>query len=113
MNGKGQGMSKLTDSASAKTSGSDDWLGYGVYADALWDRVRRALDKDKVSGKPLGDDPLVVGLFGEWGAGKSHLLKLIYERAQQQSARDIAERALIDPSSDKPLTVTVPVFFQP
>ena len=44
MNGKGQGMSEVTDSAAAKASATDDWLGYGVYADALWDRVRRALE---------------------------------------------------------------------
>ena len=89
----------------------DDWLGYGAYADALWARTVRALDKDQ-GGKPLGDDPLVIGIFGEWGAGKSHLLKLVYERAQEQSARDIAARVL-NASSKLPLTVTVPVMFQP
>ena len=91
---------------------TEDWLGYGAYADALWARVLKALDKDNASGKPLGDDPLVVGLFGEWGAGKSHLLKLIYERAQEQSARDIAERVFAAPSK-LPVTITVPVMFQP
>lgn len=47
---------------------TDDWLGYSADADALWARVVRALDKDK-GGKPLGDDPLVIGIFGEWGRG--------------------------------------------
>ena len=91
----------------------DDWLGYSAYADALWSRVVRALDKDK-AGKPLGDDPLVIGIFGEWGAGKSHLLKLVYQRAQEQSARDIEAR--VHHATDDltvPLTVTVPVMFQP
>ena len=91
----------------------DDWLGYGAYADALWARTVRALDKDK-GGKPLGDDPLVIGIFGEWGAGKSHLLKLVYQRAQDQSARDIEAR--VQHATDDltvPLTVTVPVMFQP
>ena len=91
----------------------DDWLGYSAYADALWGRVVRALDKDK-AGKPLGDDPLVIGIFGEWGAGKSHLLKLVYQRAQEQSALDIEAR--VQHATDDltvPLTVTVPVMFQP
>ena len=93
-----------------------DWLGYGAYADALWSRTMRALDKDKDGKHPLGDDPLVIGIFGEWGAGKSHLLKLVYRLAQDQSARDIAHRVLLAPTHVKgelPLTVTVPVMFQP
>ena len=63
MNGKGQGMSGLTDSAAAQTSATDDSLGYGAYADALSERAVKALDKDNASGKPSGDDPLVVGAF--------------------------------------------------
>ena len=92
---------------------TDDWLGYSAYADALWARTVRALDKDK-GGKQLGDDPLVIGIFGEWGAGKSHLLKLVYERAQEQSARDIEARVQHATGDlTVPLTVTVPVMFQP
>ena len=73
----------------------------------------RALDKDK-GGRPLGDDPLVIGIFGEWGAGKSHLLKLVHRRAQEQSARDIALRVLTAADDlTVPITVTVPVMFQP
>ena len=105
-------MSKSTDDAAPQAAATEDWLGYGAYADALWARVIKALNKDNASGKPLGDDPLVVGLFGEWGAGKSHLLKLMYERAQEQSARDIADRVFAAPSARR-FTVTVPVMFQP
>ena len=105
-------MSEPASDAKTQTTYTDDWLGYGAYADALWARVLKALDKDNASGKPLGDDPLVVGLYGEWGAGKSHLLKLIYQRAQEQSARDITERVFAAPSN-KTLTITVPVMFQP
>ena len=50
-----------------------DPLGYDVYAQTLWARIQTALNKDQ-GGQPLGDDPLVVGIFGEWGAGKSYLL---------------------------------------
>ena len=104
-----------TDDGSAKAH-EGDWLGYGAYADALWIRTMRALDKDKDGKQALGDDPLVIGIFGEWGAGKSHLLKLVYRLAQHQSARDIADRVLKAPTHEKgdlPLTVTVPVMFQP
>lgn len=48
------------------------------------------------------------------GAGKSHLLKLVYQRAQEQSARDNAAR--VQHATDDltvPMTVTVPVMFQP
>ena len=44
------------------------------------------------------------------------MLKLVYQRAQDQSARDIADRVLKAPTHEKgdlPLTVTVPVMFQP
>ena len=105
-------MTNAAGSTEQSTTATDDWLGYGAYADALWARVLTALDKDRKSNRPLGDDPLVVGLFGEWGAGKSHLLKLIYERAHEQSSRDISERVFAAPSTE-PVTITVPVMFQP
>ena len=60
--------SKADGSAASVDDG--DWLGYGAYADALWIRTMRALDKDKDGKKPLGDDPLVIGIFGEWGGGQ-------------------------------------------
>ncbi len=88
-----------------------DKLGYTAYSNALWQRIEMALAKD-AKGGPLGDDPLVVGIFGEWGAGKSQLLKILFERAQQQSAMDIAARSMqFDPTT--PFIVIVPVFFQP
>lgn len=91
---------------------NEDFLGYDVYADTLWKRVTLALDKDKHGKAPLGDDPLVIGIFGEWGAGKSKLLQMMLSRAKEQSKRDIAERKLAA-ISEQPLTVTVPVYFQP
>ena len=99
--------------ASAPAADDGDWLGYGAYAEALWSRVIQAVNKDK-PGRPLGDDPLVVGIFGEWGAGKSALLKLMYRRAEAQSNLDIARRVLHAADDlTQPITVTVPVMFQP
>ncbi len=54
-------------------SATDDALGYDAYAKTLWARIEQGLNRDAITGK-LGDDPLVVGIFGEWGAGKSFLL---------------------------------------
>lgn len=85
-----------------------DYLGYGVYADTLWTRVEAALNKDQGDPDKLGDDPLVVGIFGEWGAGKSKLLSLILERAQRQRNERIAAH-----KGDDGFSLTVPVFFQP
>ena len=93
---------------------SADPLSYGSYADSLWRRIELALNKDRDGKAALGDDPLVVGVFGEWGAGKSHLLKLLQKKAEAQTVQDIANRALhFEEEKSIPLTVTVPVWFQP
>ena len=55
--------------AAAAAADNGDWLGYGAYADALWSRIETALKKDEIKGE-LGDDPLVIGVFGEWGGGQ-------------------------------------------
>jgi formylglycine-generating enzyme required for sulfatase activity len=92
-------MTKATDK-------TPDPLGYDTYARTLWARIQLALNKDTNNGK-LGDDPLVVGLFGEWGAGKSHLLKLIQNEAivHFESQQEIR--------TDGGFDLTIPVFFQP
>ena len=81
-----------------------DWLGYQRYADALWARVVHnfALDSDarsaaaaakKADGRDLPTgDPLVVGVYGEWGVRKSRLLELMYQLAARQNAEDCAQR---------------------
>ena len=91
-----------------------DYLGYGVYAQTLWARIQAALDKDLATGKALGDDPLVVGIFGEWGAGKSTLLKQVFDlaadvEAQRSRSRSGAGGGFGDPG----FGLTVPVLFQP
>lgn len=95
-----------------------DYLGYSVYAQTLWNRIEAALNKDITHREaclredktppPLGDDPLVVGLFGEWGAGKSKLLSLIQELAKAQRDAQVKAHKL-----DGYRAITVPVFFQP
>ena len=65
-------------------------------------------DKDKDGKQALGDDPLVIGIFGEWGAGKPALLKLVHKKAEANLAAQIAARA-----EDPGFSLTVPVWFQP
>ena len=52
-------MSEPANDAKAKRVDTDDWLGYGVYADTLWARIEAALVKDASTGT-LGSDPLVI-----------------------------------------------------
>lgn len=84
-----------------------DLLGYDDYASSLWDRIAQALDRDLLTGQ-LGDDPMVVGLFGEWGSGKSDLLGRIYDCALNHQNQRANRRAL-----DNGFGLTIPVLFQP
>lgn len=97
------------DNGNAAAKANGDYLGYNVYAEALWSRIVVALDKDRQGTDPLGDDPLVVGIFGEWGAGKSTLLKLVERHATQQAEQRAAWRK----HEGGNVSLTVPVFFQP
>jgi hypothetical protein len=49
------------------TAVSDDWLGRKVHAEALAELIRR----------PRLDMPLTIGIYGDWGSGKTSLLRLI------------------------------------
>lgn len=64
-------------------SASDDRLGRANFAGA----VARALSGWQ------GDDSLVVGLFGEWGSGKSSIKNMVVEaiRARQAPSADVLE----------------------
>ncbi len=87
----------------------DDWLGYGAYADALWSRIQTALIKSEGRNAVLGDDPLVIGVFGEWGAGKSKLLSLMQDRSRSWANERIGWRK----RDGGNFGLTVPVYFQP
>lgn len=85
-----------------------DPLGHDHYAATLWARIEQALDTEDP-----GDDPLVIGIFGEWGTGKSHLLELILRRAQVALREQCRIRADNGANVDAPLVLTIPVFFHP
>jgi hypothetical protein len=95
-------------------SENGDYLCYGVYAETLRHRIESALDKDGGDPSKLGDDPLVVGIFGEWGAGKSKLLKLILDKAEKLASQIKRARSGKDGGfGDAGFSLTVPVLFQP
>ena len=74
-------------------------FGSGPYVEQLRARLRDHFDKPEAT-SPTRHDALVIGLFGEWGCGKSHWLKHL----QQHFLAD-CRRA----RPDRPLSV--PVFF--
>ena len=56
----------------------------------------------------------MIGIFGEWGTGKSHLLELIRQRAEDQGKQTAEKRAQeFFPDKVPKLTLTVPVWFHP
>ncbi|MCH9740162.1 MAG: KAP family NTPase [Epsilonproteobacteria bacterium] len=70
----------------------------------------RALEQDVgtlICDKYRTIEPLSVGLFGEWGSGKTHLLKLVKSKVNEQQ--------LIDFKKDKEKRtfpqITIPIFF--
>ena len=50
----------------------------------------------------------MIGVFGEWGAGKSHLLKLMYDESKRFAKECVGWR-----KTDAGFGLTVPVVFQP
>jgi len=57
-------------------------------------------------------EPLTVGLFGEWGSGKTHLLKGVKNRIiqSQESARKLWEKTP-NPDASKVNKLVIPIFF--
>lgn len=101
-------------------SQSKDWLDYAVYAHTLWRRIdpryRSPAPASSLAnvqvGPPTGD-PLVVGIYGEWGTGKTKLLELLYDKAYASSVQSCVQRAHDPDAFDKELSLTVPVWFHP
>lgn len=101
-------------------SQSKDWLNYDIYAHTLWRRIdpryrspapASTLENAQV-GPPTGD-PLVVGIYGEWGTGKTKLLELLYDKAYASSVQTCVQRATDPDAFNKELSLTVPVWFHP
>lgn len=101
-------------------TGPDDWLGYDRYARTLWSRMQLALPQAAgPKGKPPSHhalptaDPLVVGVYGEWGAGKTRLLELVHRLVHDEAMWQLAQRSLDPDAFDKELSLTLPVWFHP
>jgi ATPase subunit of ABC transporter with duplicated ATPase domains len=53
----------------------DDQLGFAHYRDVLVDIVREC------------DTPMTIGIFGEWGSGKTSLMRLVQEALEGQRTK--------------------------
>jgi predicted KAP-like P-loop ATPase len=77
--------------------------------------VKDALDKGKMYQQAIGDlvcaeyrtvEPLSVGLFGEWGSGKTHLLKLLESEINALNSNySLSTKQKLFPQ------ITIPIFF--
>lgn len=97
------------------THNPKDWLGYDDYAAALWQRIQHEFAARPVKPEqrlPTGD-PLVIGVYGEWGSGKTRLLELVHDKVHEQAMQTLALRALDPHAFDKELSITLPVWFHP
>ncbi len=76
-------------------------LGFGAerLAEAVFDRIQSSVDGSASSAEPA----LVVGVFGEWGCGKSTMLSSLKDR--------IVERLAREQSNALPASYTVPIWF--
>ena len=106
----------------ADNAASDkDWLGYDAYAASLWRRIQQEFARHEGASKAVGatpnrlptGDPLVVGVYGEWGAGKTRLLELVHDKVHHQALQVLGQRALDPQAYDKELSITLPVWFHP
>lgn len=64
-------------------------FGHGQLAQQLAARLRRHFSDDKA------DASLVIGLFGEWGSGKSNLLQLVHEAFENEGESEVDASAPI------------------
>lgn len=63
---------------------SEDLLGFKIHADLLIDVVR----DDTVL-------PVTIGVFGDWGSGKSSILKIVYDELKGQNEDDLKDDTLV------------------
>lgn len=63
---------------------SEDLLGFKVHADLLIDVIR----DDSVL-------PVTIGVFGDWGSGKSSILKIIYDELKGKEEDGLKENTLV------------------
>jgi hypothetical protein len=73
--------------------------------DIIQDTIGSSFCSDKTS----AIEPLAVGLFGEWGSGKTHQLKLIQERIKRIQTKEYTPK---ENESTFPKKITsIPIFF--
>lgn len=65
-----------------------DELGFEPTATALYDLIIKAKD----------DTPLTIGVFGEWGSGKTSLMKMVYHRFLPTEEQEVGQSEAIKQS---------------
>ena len=81
-------------------------LGAREVVDALEERIKNhfaRLDRAQANGREH-EEPLVIGLFGEWGSGKTLWLKSLEERFRERLINELS-------GDEPPDSITLPVFF--
>lgn len=63
---------------------SEDLLGFKVHADLLIDVIN---DETIL--------PITIGVFGDWGSGKSSILKIIYDNLKSEDQDDLKDDTLV------------------
>lgn len=63
---------------------SEDLLGFRVHADLLIDVIN---DESIL--------PITIGVFGDWGSGKSSILKIIYDNLKSEDKDDLKDDTLV------------------
>ncbi len=69
------GLKLLTDEALCENTKEMDGLGFNRYAEVLSDAVAQT------------DGPFTIGIFGEWGTGKTSLMHLIHSDLERKSSK--------------------------